>query len=97
MKNKLEKELTGLIINVCDVQAVAKEDIEPEDPLIGPDSVMFLDSLDAIEIIVAVQRHYNVRIDNEKNARKILTSIKTLANFIRSETQDEKYANAIAS
>jgi len=97
MKNELEKELTGLIMNVCDVQAVAEEHISSEDPLIGPDSMMFLDSLDAIEIIVAIQRHYHVRIDSQDNARKILTSIKTLADFIRRETQDKKYASVIAS
>jgi acyl carrier protein len=97
MNKTLEEELAHLIINICDVQAIAEKDIRPDDPLIGPDSPMSLDSLDAIEIIVAVQRQYHIRIDSQDNARKILTSIKTLADFIRRETQSGNYASVFAS
>ncbi len=97
MKDTLEKELQDLIISVCEVETVSEENIRPEDPLIGPDSPMFLDSLDAIEIIVAVQHKYNVRIDSQNIARKILGSIGTLADFIRSETPDVKHSHTLAS
>ncbi len=97
MSETLEKELQDLIIKVCDVEDVDENNINPEDPLIGPDSPLMLDSLDAVEIVVAIQHKYNIRMDNQKIARKILKSIKTLADFIRSETGDKKLGRAVAS
>ena len=81
----LEKELLELIIEVCNVEDLPEEEIKPDDPLIGPDSPLLLDSLDSVEIVVAIQAQYNVRIDNQRLARRTLKSIKTLADFIRSE------------
>ena len=86
VQGSLEKELLDLIIRVCNVEDLPEEDIKPDDPLIGPDSPLLLDSLDSVEIVVAVQAEYNVRIDNQKLARRMFKSLKTLADFIRSET-----------
>lgn len=85
--DSLEKELLDLIIEVCNVEDLPEEEIKPDDPLIGPDSPLLLDSLDSVEIVVAIQSQYNIRIDNQRLARRILKSIKTLADFVRSETQ----------
>lgn len=87
VKDSLENDLLNLIIEICNVEDIPEEVINPDDPLIGPDSPLLLDSLDSVEIVVAVQAEYNVRIDNQKLARHILKSLKTLADFIRSETQ----------
>jgi acyl carrier protein len=97
MKNELEQELQDLIIKACDVQDVPLENIGAEDPLIGPDSPMGLDSLDAIEIIVAVQNTYDVHIDNQNLARELLKSLKTLAEFVRNAAQGDKPVQATAS
>ncbi|NLD37058.1 MAG: acyl carrier protein [Desulfatiglans sp.] len=84
----LEKEILDLIIEVCNVEDIPEKEIKPDDPLIGPDSPLMLDSLDSVEIVVAIQSQYTVRIDNQRLARRILKSLKTLADFVRSETQD---------
>lgn len=86
IEGSLEKRLLDLIIKVCNVEDLPEEEIKPDDPLIGPDSPLLLDSLDSVEIVVAIQAEFNVRIDNQKLARNILRSLKTLADFIRSET-----------
>ena len=85
----LEKELLDLVIEVCNVEDIPEEDIAPDAPLIGPESPLMLDSLDSVEIVVAIQSRYNIRIDNQRLARRILTSIKTLADFVRSESQEK--------
>ncbi len=87
IEGSLEKRLLDLIIKVCNVEDLPEEEIKPDDPLIGPDSPLLLDSLDSVEIVVAIQAEFNVRIDNQKLARNILRSLKTLADFIRSETR----------
>ena len=55
----LEQELKQLILEVCDLQEADPDALGPTDPLIGPDSPWDLDSLDAVEIIMAVQEKYH--------------------------------------
>jgi len=85
MNNTLERELAELIIKFCNIEDVAAEDVSPSDPLIGPDSPFGLDSLDAVEVVVAVQKTYGVRIGGESTSREVLRSISTLAAFIAQE------------
>ncbi|MBW2163113.1 MAG: acyl carrier protein [Deltaproteobacteria bacterium] len=66
-------------------------DVLPLDaPLIGPDSPLGLDSLDAVEIVVAVQKDYGVHIDAQKTCRRVLESLRTLADFIRKQRKAER-------
>ncbi len=81
--NGLEKELLELIIKVCNILDPVPDDLSFDDPLIGPESVLGLDSLDAVEIVVAVEKKYHVRIDAQETSRKVFRSINTLADHIR--------------
>ncbi len=81
----LEKELLQLIMDVCRVPEPRPTQVPPDAPLLGPDSPLGLDSLDAVEIVVAVQKEYSVRIGGESSARQVLESLGTLADFIRKE------------
>lgn len=82
---ELIKELEDLIIDACNVQDFDPEEITPDAPLIGPDSPFGLDSLDAVEIVVAVQKQYDVRIGGQDTSREVLASLKTLAEFIQQQ------------
>lgn len=84
MLDELEQELAEMIVKTCRVTDTLPEQISPEAPLIGPDSPFGLDSLDAVEVVVAVQRKYNIRIDAQETSRRVLQSLRTLADFIRS-------------
>ena len=85
-KDGLEKELIEMIIEVCNITEPVPEDLSPNDPLIGPDSALGLDSLDAVELVVAVEKRYNIRIGSQETTRKIFRSLKTLAAYIRKKT-----------
>jgi len=80
---QLEKELLELICQTCNVSPEAGRDVSMTGPLIGPMSQLDLDSLDAMEIVVVVQKKYGTRIDSEQTSRKVLESIRTLARFIK--------------
>jgi acyl carrier protein len=84
---ELEKELCEIIVKVCKVEDPIPDDISPDDPLLGPDSPFGLDSLDAVEIVVAVEGRYKVRIGADENSRRIFRSLRTLADYIRTERQ----------
>lgn len=84
--DQLERELVEMITEACDIPGPLPADFGPESLLIGPDSPLGLDSLDAVEIIVTVQMKYGIRIDAEKIGRTILQTLGTLTDFIRKET-----------
>jgi len=80
----LERELRDLVVAACYVDD-APEDVFADAPIVGPDSPWGLDSLDAVEIIVEVQKQYGVRIGGQEAGRELLRSLRTLADFIRKE------------
>lgn len=67
------------------VRDLSLEDIRPED--IKDDEILFaeglgLDSLDAVEIIVLLQRNFGLNVKDVKEGKEILYSIDTLAKYI---------------
>ena len=72
-----------LICNICNLPDVEMDKIVRDDPLIGPDSALGIDSLDALEIAVTVQQEYGVRMDSENTSRTVLQSLATLADYIK--------------
>lgn len=57
------------------------DDVQPDTPLFN-NPYISLDSIDAIRIIVMVQKDYGIRIQDMMQGRKILYSIDTIAEFI---------------
>jgi acyl carrier protein len=67
------------------VSELSLEDVDPAD--IGDDDILFgeglgLDSLDAVEIVVLLQRNYNIKIQDMEQGREVLYSVDTLAKYI---------------
>ena len=82
-KECLKKELKQLILVECDKEdEFVVADIVDEDPLFGGNSSLDLDSLDALQISMAVQKEYEVRIEGVKDGRIAFSSINALAGFI---------------
>jgi acyl carrier protein len=79
----LERELIEAICKTCNLQDVEMTTIKADDPLIGPESALGIDSLDALEIVAMVQKDYGVRIESENTSRIVLQSVATLAAHIR--------------
>lgn len=79
---ELHRELLAMIVSICKISELVPEDFDLDAPLIGPQSPLGIDSLDAVEIVFNVQKKYNVRIDSEETSRKVLVSLRTLADFI---------------
>ena len=68
------------------IENLSLEDVEPED--ITNDEIIFdenglgLDSLDAVEIVVFLQRIWGIEIKDMEQSREILVSVDTMANYI---------------
>jgi acyl carrier protein len=79
---ELKRILKAMIVKECD-KDIEPESISDEEQLIG--GPLQLDSLDALQICMAVQDRYGVRIEDGPKARRALRSIDTLAATIIAE------------
>lgn len=75
-------ELKKMIVAACN-RDIAPETIGDDDSLIGSSSAIGLDSLDVLQLNVAIAQHYGVRIADTKHARRVMKSVNTLADFLR--------------
>ena len=81
--DELKRTLKAMIVKECD-KDVDPETITNEEQLIGGGSLN-LDSLDALQICMAVQERYGVRIEDGLKARRALRNIDALAETILAE------------
>jgi acyl carrier protein len=79
-KETLKSELKLLIIETLRLEDVKPEFIKDEDPLFGEG--LGLDSIDALELVVAIEKHYGVLIEDEEVGVEAFASIDALADFV---------------
>ncbi len=81
MANELIEELKALLIEGLHLEEIAPADIDPQAPLFGEG--LGLDSIDALEIGVMLDRQYGIKIvsDDERN-HQIFASLQSLADFV---------------
>ena len=68
------------IIEQLNLVEFKPEDIEPNAPLFGEG--LGLDSIDALELIVLLEKYYSIKIHNPKDAKAIFTSLQSMADYI---------------
>jgi len=74
--DKLKAEL----IKQLNLEDLDPADIETSAPLFGDG--LGLDSIDALEIIVLLEKEYDIKIDDPREGKEIMYSVETLAKFI---------------
>ena len=83
-QHRLEHDIKLLIIEALGLEDISADDIDTDAPLFGDDG-LGLDSVDALELGLAVQKTFNFQFDGEKDKlREHFTSVKNLADFVRS-------------
>lgn len=80
---KLMADLKSQIIQQLNLQEVQPEDIGNDQPLFKEG--LGLDSIDALELIVLLQQHYNVRISNPEQGPEIFRSVRSMAEYITAQ------------
>jgi acyl carrier protein len=84
MNEALEKDLRELIVEALMLEDVRPDQIEPDAPLFGEG--LALDSIDALELALAIERRYQIRIAAEDaRNREIFRSVRSLAAHIASQ------------
>ncbi len=76
----LVKDLKEELINVLNLEDLTPEDIDAEAPLFGEG--LGLDSIDALELIVLMERNYGIKLKNAAEGKEIFKSIQVMADYI---------------
>jgi acyl carrier protein len=89
---ELKLEIKRLILDTLKISDVKPEDIDDSVSLFENNPVVQLDSVDALEIVMALQRTYKVHIDDQNVGRFIIRSVDTIAEFIAREQAKQRSA-----
>lgn len=83
----LERDVARLIVEAVNLEDIEADDIAPDSPLFGDG--LGLDSIDALEIALAVSQQYNVQLRSDHpDIRQIFGSLQALARYIEDQRLD---------
>ncbi len=78
---ELNDELKRILIDALNLDGVTPETIEDDAPLFGEG--LGLDSIDALEIAMAIEKRFQIKVQPDKETKKYFYSIQTLADLIQ--------------
>jgi acyl carrier protein len=82
MSDPLIARLKSLIVETLRLDDIRPEDIPDNEPLFGS-SRFGLDSVDALELVVRLEKEFGIKISSSETSRKALSSVAGLAAYIR--------------
>jgi acyl carrier protein len=74
------ERIKRLIVESLNLEGMEPEMIEDETPLFGEG--LGLDSVDALELVVALEKEFGIKIKSQEIGREVFSSVSTLAEFI---------------
>jgi len=85
--SELGEQLKKIIIEELNLEDIEVNEINDDDPLFG-DEGLGLDSLDAVELVVLIQKHFGVEIKDMEEGKVALASISSLVEFIKTRKEE---------
>lgn len=79
--DELVVELKKEIIEVLNLEDVTPDDIDSDAPLFGEG--LGLDSIDALELIVLLEKNYGIKLNDPKEGRAIFKSVASMAEYVK--------------
>ena len=76
------KELILEVLNIDDAKA---EEILNDVSLLSGENTITIDSIDVLEVVVAIQKKFQVKIQDQNHARLVVNSVDTIAEFVQSQ------------
>ena len=74
-------ELKERIIDALNLEDMTPDEIDAQAPLFGEG--LGLDSIDALELIVLLEKNYGIRLANPAEGKAIFTSVESIAKYVR--------------
>lgn len=85
---ELKQMIKKLIVEECEKEDdISWQEIEDDELLFGSSSRLNLDSLDALQLSLALKKSFAIKIEGSKESRKHLTTINSIANLIHAQSK----------
>jgi acyl carrier protein len=84
--DELRRELKALIVETLKLEDVTMDEIGDDEPLFKDG--LGLDSIDALELAVALEQRYRVSIPDQETGKRAFASVSALATFVSDNRQD---------
>jgi len=81
----LKQELKNFIVTHLNLEEMTAADIQDDDPLFGDG--LGLDSIDALELIVMLEKEYNIKVRDPEKGKAIFQSVNSLAEFVQAQAE----------
>ncbi len=88
MADALTERLKHLIVETLHLEDITPAQIDDNAPLIG--SGLSLDSIDALELVVKIEKEFGIKIGSAEESKQALASIASLAAFVRARADKAK-------
>jgi acyl carrier protein len=82
---EIKLEVKKLIIETLRFENVRPEDIKDDLNFFSGENTIKIDSIDVIELVVSIQKKFDVKIDDQNLAKDIINTVNTIAEFIWSQ------------
>jgi len=83
-KTQVIPEIVDLIIESLNLHFIKKDEVTAATPLMADG--LGLDSVDILEVVVAIEQRYNVKIKNAEQGQQVFRNIGTVADFVLSQS-----------
>ena len=78
---ELKEELKGKMIEALNLEDIVITDLEDDAPLFGEEG-LGLDAIDALELIVLLEKNYGIKISDPKEGKNIFKSVNVMADYV---------------
>ena len=83
----IKLETKRLILESLNIEDIQPEEIKDDVSLLSGENTITIDSIDVLEVVVAIQKNFNVKIQDQNHARLIIDTVDTIAEFVHSQQQ----------
>jgi acyl carrier protein len=87
---EIKSDIKKLIVETFNIDTIYPEDIKDDVPLLSGENTIKIDSIDVLEIVIAIQRKFEVMIDDQNLARHIINTVDTIAEFVYAQKNMKK-------
>ena len=77
-----------LILESLNIEDILPEEIKDDVSLLSGENSITIDSIDVLEVVVAIQKNFDVKIHDQNHARLIVNTVDTIAEFVYSQHQN---------
>jgi acyl carrier protein len=85
--DEIKLDTKNLILECLNIDDVQPGEIRNDVSLLSGENTITIDSIDVLEVVVAIQRRFDVKIHDQNHARLIVDTVDTIADFVYSQHQ----------